>query len=112
MSADRSAGRNTANVRFSILEKCRKAAPRYRPFALSDGTRLFSAAGDGNGSRSLVLSRDKLRCEPKEKTIPRCGWPIVTGPKARNYPVDSASRTLRRVTTTFASVLQPRLPIK
>lgn len=49
MSADRSAGRNTGNVRFSILEKCRKAAPRYRPFALSDGTRLFSAAGDGNG---------------------------------------------------------------
>lgn len=117
-SADRSTGGSTANVRFSILEKCHKAAQRYRPFAPSDATRSFWAPRDGNGgdrSRSLVLSRDKLRCKPKEKTIPRSGWLIVTGPKARDcarHPADSASRTLRRVTTTFASMLQSRLPTK
>lgn len=59
-----------------------------------------------------AINRDVNR---REKQFRGAIGLIVTGPRARNYarrPADSASRTLRPVTTTFASMRQPRLPAK
>lgn len=47
---------------------------------------MFSAPRDGNAGgsgRSRVLSRDKPRCKPKEKTIPRSDWADRNGSESK-----------------------------